>query len=86
MEAQLNMPFDSEQTNRQIPISPSEALALKNAALQATLSYLEHKNPENWFKDELAYRLHRLVEKALECSFQLDETRAISPKRLDKRN
>lgn len=63
----MNMNFRSKQIRVQSPGSTAEALATKNAALRATLDYLEYKNgPGEWFKDELAYRVHRMVKKALE--------------------
>jgi hypothetical protein len=49
---------------------------MKNAALRAVLGYLEYKNgPGEWFKDELTYRFHRMVELALEapCSLNIPE-------------
>jgi hypothetical protein len=58
------------------PVSPIDAVAMKNAALRAVLGYLEFKNgPGEWFKDELTYRFHRMVELALEapCDSKNDE-------------
>lgn len=55
------------------PCSPADALAMKNAALRAVLGYLEHKQgPDEWFKDELTYRFHRMVELALEAPCELE--------------
>jgi hypothetical protein len=63
----MNMNFRSKQIRPQSLCSTAEVLATKDAALRAALDYLEYKNgPGEWFKDELAYRLHRKVEKALE--------------------
>jgi hypothetical protein len=61
------MNCDSSHSTGMNPISPVEAVAMKNAALRAVLGYLEYKNgPGEWFKDELTYRFHRMVELALE--------------------
>lgn len=55
--------------------SNAEALAIKDAALRATLEYIEYKNgPGEWFKDELAYRVHRMVEKALAVPGEQENT------------
>jgi len=63
----MNMNCRSKQIRAQSPGSTAEALAKKDSALRATLEYLEYKNgPGEWFKDELAYRVHRMVKKALE--------------------
>jgi len=63
----MNMNFRSKQIRVQGLCSTADALAAKDAALRAALDYLEYKNgPGEWFKDELAYRLHRMVKKALE--------------------
>lgn len=71
----LNMNFDSRQTQGESTCSPAEALAMKNAALRAVLGYLEHKHgPGEWFKDELAYRFHRMVELALNAPCELENT------------
>jgi len=70
------MNCDSNETNGKSPVTPSQALAMKNAALRAMLGYLEYKNgPGEWFKDELAYRFHRMVELALEapCDLHIKE-------------
>jgi hypothetical protein len=68
----LNMNFESKQTKGESSCSPAEALAMKNAALRATLGYLEYKQgPGEWFKDELAYRFHRMVSLALEAPCHL---------------
>jgi len=62
------MNCDLNQAKGQKLVTPAEALAMKNAALRAVLGYLEYKNgPGEWFKDELAYRFHRMVELALEA-------------------
>lgn len=62
------MNFEPKRTNSGSVCSPAEALAMKNAALRAMLGYLEYKHgPGEWFKDELAYRFHRMLEKALEA-------------------
>lgn len=67
--AVMNMNFRSKQIRTQSLGSTAEALATKNAALRATLEYLEYKNgPGEWFKDELAYRVHRMVKRALEST------------------
>ena len=56
-------------------------MAIKDAALRATLEYIEYKNgPGEWFKDELAYRVHRMVKKALEVPAGQDVTQ--SPQRM----
>jgi hypothetical protein len=65
------MNFDSNQMNS--ACSPAEALAMKNAALRAVLGYLENKQGAGeWYKDELTYRFHRMVELALEAPCELD--------------
>lgn len=65
------MNFDSNQIKTLC--SPADALAMKNAALRAVLGYLEHKQgPDEWFKDELTYRFHRMVELALEAPCDLE--------------
>jgi hypothetical protein len=70
----LNMNLDSNQTKS---CSPAEALAMKNAALRAVLGYLEHKQaPGEWYKDELTYRFHRMVELALEAPCDLNNDQA----------
>ena len=62
------MNSESRQTKGASRCSPAEALAMKNAALRAMLGYLEYKHgPGEWFKDELAYRFHRMVSLALEA-------------------
>lgn len=67
------MNCDLNQAKGQKPVTPAEALAMKNAALRAVLGYLEYKNgPGEWFKDELAYRFHRMVELALEAPCDLN--------------
>jgi hypothetical protein len=67
------MNLDSNQTTVKSPCSPAEALAMKNAALRAVLGYLEDKQgPGEWYKDELTYRFHRMVELALEAPCELD--------------
>jgi hypothetical protein len=66
----------SNYSTRKDPVSPVDAVAMKNAALRAVLGYLENKNgPGEWFKDELTYRLHRMVERALDarCDLQNDD-------------
>jgi hypothetical protein len=68
----VNMNTHSEQTKGGSSCSPAEALAMKNAALRATLGYLEYKQgPGEWFKDELTYRFHRMVSLALEAPCHL---------------
>ena len=63
----MNMNFRSKQIRAQSPGSTAQALAIKDSALRAALDYLEYKNgPGEWFKDELAYRVHRMLKKALE--------------------
>ena len=67
------MNFDFNQNKGLGACSPAEALAMKNAALRAVLGYIEYKHgPGEWFKDETAYRFHRMVEIALEapCDFE----------------
>jgi hypothetical protein len=67
------MNLDGNQTNVKRPCSPAAALAMKNAALRAVLGYLEHKQgPGEWYKDELTYRFHRMVELALEAPCELE--------------
>jgi hypothetical protein len=66
------MNCDTIQTPSKSSCSPAEALAMKNAALRAVLGYLEHKQgPGEWYKDELTYRFHRMVEIALEAPCEL---------------
>ena len=66
------MNLGSNHTKGQSPCLPSDALAMKNAALRAVLGYLEYKQgPGEWFKDELTYRFHRMVELALEAPCDL---------------
>ena len=66
------MNFNSDQTKDLGPCSSAEALAMKNAALRAVLGYLEYKHgPGEWFKDELTYRFHRMVQIALEAPCEL---------------
>jgi hypothetical protein len=68
------MNCDSIQTTVKSPVSPADALAMKNAALRAVLGYLEHKqSPSEWYKDELTYRFHRMVELALEAPCNLEQ-------------
>ena len=80
------MNCDSIQTTVKTLCSPADALAMKNAALRAVLGYFEHKHgPGEWYKDELTYRFHRMVELALEMPCDLDNTqpsvsRTINPK------
>ena len=72
------MNFDSNQMKGLSPCSPSEALAMKNAALRAVLGYLEYKHgPGEWFKDETAFRFHRMVEIALEAPCELESAPAL---------
>jgi len=67
------MNCDLNQAKGKKPLTPAEALAMKNAALRAVLGYLEYKNgPGEWFKDELAYRFHRIVELALDAPCDLN--------------
>lgn len=69
----MSMNFDSNQTRDESSCSPAQALAMKNAALRAVLGYLEHKHgPDEWFKDELAYRFHRMVKMALDTPCELE--------------
>lgn len=69
----MNMNSRSKQIRVQSSGSIAETLATKDAALRATLDYLEYKNgPGEWFKDELAYRVHRMVKKALEFPAERD--------------
>ena len=70
------MNCNSNRSSGKNPVSPVDAVAMKNAALRAVLGYLEYKNgPGEWFKDELTYRFHRMVELALEapCDLKNDE-------------
>ena len=63
----MNMNFRSKQIRAQSLGSTAQALAMKDSALRAALEYLEYKNgPGEWFKDELAYRVYRMMKKALE--------------------
>lgn len=63
----MNMNFRSKQIRALSPGSTAQALAIKDSALHAALEYLEYRNgPGEWFKDELAYRVHRMLKKALE--------------------
>jgi len=64
------MDFNSHQTKSQC--SPTEALAMKNAALRAVLGYLETKRDHGeWHQDELTSRFHRMVELALKAPCEL---------------
>jgi hypothetical protein len=75
MEHDLNMNFDTNQTQGRGAGSPAEALAMKNAALRAVLGYLEYqRGPGEWFKDETAYRFHRMVEIALEAPCEVESS------------
>lgn len=70
----MNMNFRSKQIRAQSLCSNAQALATKDAALRAALDYLEYKNgPGEWFKDELTYRIYRMMKKALE--FPSDQKR-----------
>lgn len=63
------MNFNCKQMVWESPRSTEEALAVKDAALRSILGYLEHKHgPGEWFQDELAYRVYRMVTKALEAN------------------
>lgn len=78
------MNFDTNQTKGRGAYSPAEALAMKNAALRAVLGYIEYKHgPGEWFKDETAYRFHRMVEIALQAPCEMGSTqpsRFLSPR------
>lgn len=65
----------SNHSTKKDPLLSTNAAAMKNSALRAVLGYLEYKNgPGEWFKDELTYRLYRMVELALDapCDLQND--------------
>ena len=76
--AVTNMNFGPKQISARSSRSTAEALAIKDAALRATLDYLEYKNgPGEWFKDELAYRIHRMVKMAMEFPSQTEESQLL---------
>lgn len=57
----------AKQTENESWTSTAEALAVKDAALNAALAYLESRpGASEWWRDEQVYRTHRLIERALE--------------------
>ena len=82
----MNMNFGSKQIGAHKSRSTAEALAVKDAALQAALDYLEYKNgPGGWFKDELAYRIHRMIKTAMEFPSEQEKSQPVEFLQLNRR-